>query len=476
MESISLKKLAQKQKLTIKGKATQKVQGLSTDSRKVKPGDLFIARKGLSVDGAEYIDSARRAGAVAILTDTYDPFLSLPQLIHPSPETLIAPLAATFFQNPSKSLFCVGVTGSKGKTTTTYYTKHLLEPAGLIGTIETILPNKNLPSQLTTHDSLYNQTMLKEMLDQGFSSAVLEVSSHGLVQHRVDAIDFDIAVFTNLFPDHLDYHGDMESYFLAKRRLMDKAKITLVHLDDPYALRMQQQTKGYTFSSRQEADFFLSKIRQLDTGYEAECSFLGEKTVLFLPVLGEHNLNNLLAAMATAILSGRSIEQTQEALLTVPAVPGRLERVPLKAPFSFFVDFAHTGEALKVALRTLRPLVKGRLIVVFGCGGNRDPLRRKGMAEAASSLADLIILTSDNPRKEDPEAIIREILQSFPSKEKVLIDMDRKEAIQKALAVAEEGDGILVAGKGHEKTQIFATQTIPFDDVEVAKELFLMQK
>jgi UDP-N-acetylmuramoyl-L-alanyl-D-glutamate--2,6-diaminopimelate ligase len=459
ISSMKLKTLLQGLNLAIKGNKELSITGLSSDSRTVSPGNLFIAKRGGSFDGAEFIPQALNAGAAAILTDIFDPFLKAAQIIHPEPGTLIAILAARYYGQPSKGLYMVGVTGTKGKTTTSYLLKHLLDglgfQAGLIGTIETVMGERRFASILTTHDILSNQKWLKEMAQTGCKAAVLEVSSHGLAQGRVEEIAFDVGVFTNLYPDHLDYHSTMEEYAKAKRKLFEIAKRAILNADSPWSDFMGKGLKFGIEKGDLRAENISLKVDRTQ--------FTVEGVPFEIPLIGKFNIYNALAAIAIGLEQKATLSEIAEILQKFTSVPARLQRMG-----NVFIDFAHTGEALENVLKALREITKARVIVVFGCGGNRDPNRRTGMGKAADAFADLAIITNDNPRKEDPVDIARQIASVF--KKAPLIELDRKKAIEMALQMATKDDLVLIAGKGHEKVQIFAEQTIPFDDAEVVRQ------
>lgn len=458
----------------VRGSKEVEIKTLCSDSRISSPGCLFIAKKGEKYDGSQFIQEAVNGGAKAFVTNVYDPFISLPQIICENPAAIEAVLAARFFQRPSKKLFVVGVTGSKGKTTTTYLIRHLLEgfqeKCGLIGTVE-IIAGERRQSSYTTHDAISNQKLLNEMVLQKCSSAVLEVSSHGLSQDRVAEIDFDIGVFTNLYPDHLDYHKTIEHYAASKRKLFDLVSgIAIVNGDSPWAPYMRGKTKGLTFGMDGQADIRAKEVVASESGI----SFTVDSVLFESRLMGFFNVYNLLASIAVGVAKGKSLKEISAALKSFPGVPGRLEKIENKKGIHVFVDYAHTGESLENVLSCLKTFAKKRIIVVFGCGGNRDKARRKEMAMASQKYADAIVVTSDNPRTEDPEQICRDILQGFSSLKNVVVEPDRKGAIAKAIGQAKEGDFVLIAGKGHEKVQIFLNQTVTFDDVAVAKEILAL--
>jgi len=457
----------------IKGSKEVEITGISADSRTVAPGNLFIAKKGGSFDGTQFIPQAISAGAAAVLTDFYDPFLGVTQLIHQDVRVVEGQLAARYHGDPSKELFVVGITGTKGKTTTTYLVKHLLDglgkKAGLVGTVETIIGDNRFFSKLTTHDVIANQKILREMVLKGCESVAFEVSSHGLDQGRVDEIEFDVGIFTNLYPDHLDYHPNIDEYAKAKKRLFERTRERAVfNSDSPWWKKMAEGCKAdiWTFGVEEKADLQGKNIVFTEKGTEFEVHFQGKKWDFRTKLMGRFNVYNVLGAVAVGLHTGAEMEKMGEILESFETAPGRLESVGK----GIFVDFAHSGEALENVLRTMREIARKRVIVIFGCGGNRDPARRKGMAQAAERFADVPIVTSDNPRQEDPNQICKEILEGFKEPKKAIVELDRKKAISLGVGMMENGDLLLIAGKGHEKIQIFAHQTVPFDDVTVAKE------
>lgn len=456
-------------KIEIRGKQSVEISGLSSDSRVVAPGDLFIAKKGIKRDGAVYIPQAVNAGAKAVVTDVYNPFIPILQIIHPFPHTIEAKLAARFYGEPAKQLRTIGVTGTKGKTTTTYLIRHMLEKmgekCGLLGTIEMSIGDFCFPSDRTTKDPISNQKWLKEMVMQKCHTAILEVSSHGLEQGRVGEIPWDVGVFTNLYADHLDYHPTIEHYAAAKAKLFTQVRGTSVlNIDNSWAQKMKVQGNVLSFGIQEKADLQASGIHITEEGIR----FSVGDVPFFVPIVGMFNVYNVLSAVGVGVARGYPLQALSESLADFPGVPGRLERVPNTKGIHIFVDYAHTGEALCEVLKTLRGFAKKKIIVVFGCGGERDPGRRPKMAEAAEQYADIAVITNDNPRSEDPEKICREILVGFTTLSRVVIELDRAAAIGRAIALAEPQDIVIIAGKGHEKIQIFSHQTVIFDDIEVA--------
>ncbi len=457
--------------LKVMGSKEVEITGIAADSRIVSPGNLFIAKKGSVSDGTEFIAQAVAAGAVAILTPIYNPFLKQTQILCERPEAWGAKFAARYYRNPSRDLWIVGVTGSKGKTTTSYLLRHLLmsleKSCGLIGTVETILSEeRRFPSTLTTHDAISNQKLLREMVNCGCESAILEVSSHGLAQRRIEEIDFDLVLFTNLYPDHLDYHKTVEAYAAEKRKLFETGALGIYNADSPWTPFMREGRAGLTFGIEAEADVRADAIRFDAAG----ASFTVQKERFSIPFMGRFNISNVLGAIAVGIYLKVDLARLASIFAKASPVPGRLEEVPNDLGIRVLVDYAHTGEALENVLKTLREIAPKKLIVVFGCGGGRDNARRSGMGAAAAKWADLSIITSDNARHEDPQAICSQILAAFEKGEKAFVEVDREKAIRLAIQMAAIGDLILIAGKGHERMQIFAHQSIPFDDAAVAKQ------
>lgn len=425
------------------------VIGITSDSREVKPGYLFVAKRG----GSAFISQALAAGAVAIShSDT--------------------PLARYFFDDPASELFLVGITGTNGKTTSSYLIKHVLDalqgPCGLIGTIEWIMGQERFPSTHTTPDLIANHRLFREMRVKNCTSCVMEVSSHALDQGRVAGINYDRVVFTNLTPDHLDYHLTMESYADAKAALFfpiasSKSRIAIVNGDCPWHKRILHACKDPVILygiDHPSCAVRGESLRMSASGMTFSVAYEGQKEELHTPLIGRFNVYNCLGAIALGLSLGASLATVVEILSRFSTVPGRMERV--KHPIPVFVDYAHTEDALDNVLKTLRELKPRRLIVVFGCGGNRDTLKRPKMGAVVERLADVAVVTSDNSRQEDPREIIRQILTGFQHPERAEVIVDRKEAIERAISMATPDDIVLIAGKGHETT--------PFDDRVIARQ------
>ncbi|MGD9495902.1 MAG: UDP-N-acetylmuramoyl-L-alanyl-D-glutamate--2,6-diaminopimelate ligase [Armatimonadota bacterium] len=462
------------------------VTGVACDSRRVVPGDLFVAYRGFEADGHDFIASALAGGAVAVVLD--DPryirsVAAVPWARVDNARRACAELAAAYHQHPSTELLLVGVTGTNGKTTTTFFIDAILSAAGMrggvIGTLGYGSRDDLREAPRTTPDSVELQTWLRRMADRGFEGVAMEVSSHSLVLYRPWRCAFDAVVFTNLSQDHLDFHADLGEYLEAKLLLFTeyardprKATKAAVNLDDAFGPRIAQSATcpvlGYGLGER-------CAVRALDVSSDASGSrftlaVAGERVAVELSLPGLFNVYNALGAAAAAHAMGIGPEAIAAGLAAMRAVPGRFERVDAGQPFTIIVDYAHTPQALENALRVARQLGPRRLICVFGCGGDRDPDKRPRMGRIATELADLTIVTSDNPRSEDPLAIIQAVTAGALG-EAWSVQPDRREAIGQALAAAEPGDLVLIAGKGHETYQIFADRTIDFDDRKVAREL-----
>lgn len=490
---MKLKKLLKDLPIThIKGSKELEITGVCANSKLVSPGNLFIARKGRADDGMHFIPEAVDAGAIVILTEVYDPLLdkSITQVIHPNVASLESIVAATYHNHPAKELLMVGITGTNGKTTTSFIMKYLLDrldnPCGLIGTIEYIIGTHRYQAVRTTPDASSTQKMLREMANNGCRSAIMEITSHALDQkNRVDHIDFDVAVFTNLSVDHLDYHVTMDNYAEAKNKLflslnsskekpgLLPKKLAIVNIDSPWHKKIIQGCSAgiLTYGIINEADLQATDISLSTGGTTFTLVFRGKKKKVSFPLVGSFNVYNCLASIAVALSRNIELDAIVDVLETVPAVPGRLEAVPNPLDLKIYVDFAHSDDALLNVLNCLKEFKVGKLIVVFGCGGNRDASKRPLMAKVCENHADVIIVTSDNPRNENPDDIIQNICSGFSKNYTPLIEPDRMAAIKKAIDIATPNDIILVAGKGHESQQIFAHKTIEFDDRKVVRML-----
>lgn len=452
----------------IRGSKDIDITGICSNSKRVSPGNLFIAKKGKTSDGALFIPEAVGAGAAAVLNDIFDPFLeNVTQLIDSDIDRLEVQLAKEFYQHPGQPLCIIGITGTSGKTTTAYLVKHMLDSGcGLIGTIECIIGDISYRATHTTPDLCTNYKMLYEMSQHECHSAVMEVTSHALDQGRVEGIDFDIGIFTNLSHEHLDYHPDYNHYKLSKQKLfssLNRDTLAIVNQDDPEHKTMISFCKAriMTYGLNAGADL------RYEDGF---IFYKNEKAACKLPFIGKYNTYNCLAAIGVALARGQSLDQAAKKISTAAPVPGRLEPVPNDLGLEIYVDFAHKEDALDKVLATLKEATGKNIITVFGCGGDRDKTKRPRMAAAAERYSSHVIVTSDNPRTEDPLTICDEIVCGF-TRDAYSIEPDRRQAIRKAIQMAKKNTVVLIAGKGHETYQIFRQKTIEFDDRKIANEI-----
>jgi UDP-N-acetylmuramoyl-L-alanyl-D-glutamate--2,6-diaminopimelate ligase len=452
------------------------VLDLAYDNREVTPGALFFCVPGMTRDGHEFAPDAVARGAVALVVERRL-HLGVPEVLVSSVREAMAPAAARFNGDPSATLDVVGVTGTNGKTTTAFLVRALLEAdrrqTGLLGTVKSVIGGVEHEVQRTTPEAIDLQRDLRAMLDGGDVACSIEVSSHALELHRADAVHFAAAIFTNLTQDHLDFHPTMEAYFLAKRRLFADGAPTaaVVNVDDEYGARLAAELPGsVTFALDRDADYRALEVETDLAGSRYTVVTPDGRVELSTVLRGRFNVYNVLGALAAVRALGASLETAVAALERAGQVPGRFEPVDEGQPFAVLVDYAHTPDSLDNVLRAGRGLAgRGRLHVVFGCGGDRDRGKRPLMGEIASRLADHVIVTSDNPRSEDPEAIIGEILTGAGAG--VEHNPDRREAIAAAITSAQPGDVVVIAGKGHEQGQEFeAGRKVPFDDATVARE------
>ncbi|HEY1173203.1 MAG TPA: UDP-N-acetylmuramoyl-L-alanyl-D-glutamate--2,6-diaminopimelate ligase [Verrucomicrobiae bacterium] len=474
------------QPMRVEGNLQREVLGITYDSRRVTPGMVFVAVRGQNVDGHDYIASAIDRGAAAIVCEQ-NGFSSLRAAKVKVTDTreALARMAAAYYQHPSRKMKMVGVTGTNGKTTVSFLVKKILEVAGqmtgLIGTVRYEVGDRMIPAHRTTPEALETQQMLSQMLRSGCSACVMEVSSHALDQNRVQGVDFDVCIFTNLTQDHLDYHTDMEAYYQAKKKLFspmfsgDKKSTAVINIDDAFGERLGRESEleiNLSYGMKENA-----KLRAVNVKLgAAETNFtVLTDTQTFdikLPLIGRHNVYNALAAIGAALALEVKVKDIQHALASIPPVPGRLEAVNMGQPFGVFVDYAHTDDALRNVLSTMRELTKGRLLLAFGCGGSRDTGKRAKMGKVAAELADFTFITTDNPRKEKPEAIAAMVEEGFRSvrADGYQVELDRSRAIDEIIRMAQPGDLVLIAGKGHETYQEFEDTVVPFDDRVYAQE------
>lgn len=474
--------------------ATAEVTGITHDSRAVRPGDLYAALPGARLHGADFVTQAAGLGAVAVLTDPTGAERSaatgLPVLVVDDPRGRMGELAATIYGRPGRDLLQIGITGTSGKTTTAYLVEGGLKSVeggggrrvGLIGTVETRIGDERIKSERTTPEATDLQALFAVMRERGVDAVAMEVSSHALVLGRVDGCVFDIAVFNNLSPEHMEFHSDMEDYFRAKAQLFTpkRSRLGVVNLDDEYGRRLagEAEVPVVTFSAEghPDADWRAEDVRigPMDSTFTA-VGPKEERIAARSPLPGSFNVANTLAAIVAVASAGLDPQLAADGIAAVPGVPGRLERVDAGQPYLAVVDYAHKTDAVESVLRALRKVTEGKLHVVLGCGGDRDRTKRAPMGAAAARLADTAVLTSDNPRSEDPLAILATMLEgaaSVPVHERgeVQVFEDRAAAIAAAVARAQPGDTVLVAGKGHEQGQDIAGVVRPFDDRQVLRE------
>jgi UDP-N-acetylmuramoyl-L-alanyl-D-glutamate--2,6-diaminopimelate ligase len=467
------------------------VTSVEYDSRRVKPGSVFVAMRGESSDGNRFIDQAIQSGAVAVVTDSANekPREGVAWAIVPHGRRALARVSANFYRRPAERIAVIGITGTNGKSTTAFLIEAIFIAAqrksALIGTIEYHVAGKVLPAPHTTPEALDLARILSAAVGDGATDAVMEVSSHALAQERVFGVPFDVAVFTNLTRDHLDYHKTMDEYFAAKRVLFegcgtDPPRVAVTNVDDEYGAKLAE------FSRKRSAivltygwergDFHAENVDITPRGTRFDMATPQGKIAIFSPLIGRVNVYNILAAAAASHARGCSAKAIADGVDSLTHVPGRFQRVDCGQPFTVVVDYAHTDDALRNLTALAREFVSragaaGRVVTVFGCGGDRDRAKRPLMGEAAGRGSDFVVLTSDNPRSEDPRAIINDALVGLQKTGvKYSVEVDRRKAIALAIGEARPGDIVLLAGKGHEKVQVTREGSLPFDDVEVARE------
>jgi len=468
------------------------VTGVEYDSRQVKPGCAFVAMRGETSDGNCFIDQAVQAGAVAIITDspTESPREGVAWALVPHGRRALARVSENFYKRPAERIAITGITGTNGKSTTAFLIESILTAAGrksaLIGTIEYHVVGRTYPAPHTTPEALELARLFNEALGQGASDAVMEVSSHALAQERIYGVPFDVAVFTNLTRDHLDYHKTMDEYFAAKRVLFegcgtDAPRVAVTNLDDQYGTKLvdfsRKRSSMVLTYGWERGDFHAEKVDITPRGTRFDLAAPQEKIPVFSPLIGRVNVYNILAAAAAASARGCGWPAVANGIDALTHVPGRFQRVDCGQPFTVVVDYAHTDDALRNLTALAREFVtrdggSARVITVFGCGGDRDRAKRPLMGEAAGHGSDFVVLTSDNPRSEDPRAIINDALVGLQKTGvKYSVEPDRRKAIALAISEARPGDIVLLAGKGHEKVQVTSAGSHPFDDVEVARDV-----
>ena len=465
------------------GDPAVEIEEVAYDSRRVSAGSLFVAIRGHAVDGNQFIDAALRKGAAAVASEE-PPRPDTPWVKVTNARAALATVSAALLGHPARELELVGVTGTNGKTTTAYMIDSALreagETVGLLGTVEYRIGKRVAEAVRTTPEASDLQTMLRQIADAGCRRAVLEVSSHSLVLDRVHGLSFRVAAFTNLTRDHLDFHGDMDSYFAAKRILFDSLLRedgrAVVNVDDDRGAELAQSLSRpvWTCSLSPGADFVAEDVRLSLDGARFRTRTPAGTFDVETSLLGRFNVQNALCAFAAGLALDLAPDAVQRGIASLRGVPGRMERVVAGQDFVVLVDYAHTDDALKNLLEAVRELKPRRLVTVFGCGGDRDKTKRPLMGAVATRLSDVVILTSDNPRSEPPESIVADIRRGIPSgraTEETAVVLDRREAIARALELGREGVVVVIAGKGHETSQVLRDRTVPFDDRQVVREV-----
>ena len=454
--------------------------GICYDTRTMEPGCLFVALPGYKTDGHKYIAQALEQGAAAVLCQ-HPPEGEGPWLVTPDARAALAAVSANWFGHPARDLTLLAVTGTNGKTTTTYLLKAMLEGVlgarvGLIGTNQNMVRDEVLPAHRTTPESWEVQQLLREMADAGCTHVVMEASSHALVLHRLDGLRFRAGIFTNLTQDHLDFHGTMEAYRDAKGLLFRQSDTAVLNLDDEagrYFARTVAVPRLTYSERRDEADLTAKNLRLFPDRVEFEAVAAGAISRVRLPIPGGFTVYNALGVLTCGLALGLPLADCADALAKAPGVKGRIEVVPVPADFAVIIDYAHTPDALENILTTVRDFTAGRVICLFGCGGDRDRTKRPQMGAIAGSLADVAVVTSDNPRTEEPEAIIRDILPGLEgTAAEVVVEPDRRAAIRRALSLAKPGDTVVLAGKGHETYQEVGTRVLHLDEREEVAAYF----
>jgi len=470
--------------LHFRGSGKETVNCLIYDSRRVLPGSIFFAIHGQEKNGNDFIEEAIDRGAVAIVSAAPAPkFCPVDYIEVEDVRSTMAQVARSFYGQPDRSLSLIGITGTNGKTTVSMLTQYLLGGAsrcGLIGTVRYDLGQRTVPSYRTTPESVDICSMFDQMKIAGCKHAVMEVSSHALDQQRVQGMEFDAVAFLNLSQDHIDYHGSMENYWAAKKKLFtgengNVPALAIVNLDDPYAEDLKQNlsslTRLFTFSTHQAADFSITDLKLTATNSTFQLWYENKNYLVELPLPGLYNVQNSLAALALCVGLGCELQALVDQLKLFEGVPGRMERIDCGQPFHVWVDYAHTEDALNNVLTMLRPITTGQIHTVFGCGGNRDRTKRPKMMQVVAQHSDYVWVTSDNPRSERIESIFEDMKQGLHETVPVVFLADRQAAIAAAFAKAQPGDCVLIAGKGHESYQELADTLIPFDDRLVAQAL-----
>lgn len=463
----------------IKGEINLEINKIAYDSRKVEKGDVFVCIEGYSTDGHKYIGKAIEKGAAAIIcTKLSDELQACTVIKVENSRRVLAAAAANYYDHPAEKLKLIGVTGTNGKTTSTYMIKAVLESAGyktgLIGTIANYIGDEKLEAHRTTPESLELHELFHDMVDKGVDYCVMEVSSHSLYLDRVYGITFNEGIFTNLTQDHLDFHKTFENYFKAKMILFQNSRKAIINIDDKYGERVFKEVniEKVTYGIDSKCDVRAKNLSMHARGVDFDVEYLNKEIHIKLNTPGRYNVFNALDSIAACLMENISLEQIKEGLEGIKAVPGRCELVHTdkKLDFEIILDYAHSPDSLENILKTAREFTKGRLISVFGCGGDRDKTKRPIMGSIGAKLSDIAIVTSDNPRSEEPSAIIEDVVKGIASDNYVAIE-DRTAAIKKAIMTAQKDDVIVIAGKGHEDYQVLKDKTIHYDEREIIAKI-----
>jgi UDP-N-acetylmuramoyl-L-alanyl-D-glutamate--2,6-diaminopimelate ligase len=463
----------------VKGTDEVNINNIQYDSRSIEKGDLFFAIQGYNTDGHKYIPTAYEKGAIAIVYDKdMDNLPECTMVKVKNSRKAMAKVSSNFYGNPKDKLKIIGVTGTNGKTTSTFMIKSILEEAGfkvgLLGTIANYIGDEKIHSDRTTPESLEIHKLFKHMVDEGVDYCVMEVSSHSLYLDRVYGINFSQSIFTNLTQDHLDFHKTFENYYQAKLLLFKNSKNSIINIDDEYGKRVYDDIGGnkLTYSIEEKSNLKAENIKMHSTGVEFSINYEGKEAEINMHIPGRYNIQNALGSALACLNEGISLEVVKRGFENMSGVPGRCEIVTKKynLGYEIIVDYAHTPDGLENILKTVREFTKGRLISVFGCGGDRDRTKRPIMGKIGTELSDIAVITSDNPRSEEPLAIIEDIKSGIKNNNYIVVE-NRREAIKKAMEIARQYDVIVVAGKGHEDYQILKDKTIHFDEREIIKEL-----
>ncbi|GAB4273637.1 MAG: UDP-N-acetylmuramoyl-L-alanyl-D-glutamate--2,6-diaminopimelate ligase [Coriobacteriia bacterium] len=478
MATLRLSLLFQGVEIEAMPEADPEVGGIAYRSDRVEPGDVFFCIPGFVHDGHDFAPDAVERGASAVVVKRPLPGVDVPQVVVTDPRVALAHASAAFFGHPSSEMRVVGITGTNGKTTSAYLVESILRAggmrSGLLGTVEVRVGDARRPAGRTTPESLDLQRTFAEMREAGVEAVAMEVSSHAIDLHRVDAVEFAVVAFTNLSQDHLDYHKTMEEYFAVKKRLFsNRSRGSVVCIDDDAGAELAAEVgPQLTVGLSEGADVTARDIRMAPAHTDFVLVAGGSEARVRLPLAGAYNVSNSLLAAGCGLCLGLDLATVAAGLESAEQVPGRLERIECGQPFAVYVDYAHTPAGLEKAIAAVREVTEGRLITVFGCGGDRDPEKRPMMGRAAANGSDVVVVTSDNPRSEDPVGIILQIEDGIREvRGDHIVEVDRRAAIERAIGMAGPGDAVLIAGKGHEDYQIFADRTIHFDDREVAREV-----